>query len=489
MLATITLMAASSCNSKKDDVEESYAPSSSMAVTSFKLKANSDVAPDLDSYFFAIDLDRGVIFNADSLPKGTDVSALVAQISYASTAQSLTVSMTGGKTREGEFDYKASPSEPIDFTGRVALKVVSQGGLHNKEYEVKVNVHRQDPARLLWSGTDIVAPLPSRMAGPLVQRTVEALGRTLCFVEEADGSFTLSEAPTGETTWTKTDAGNALAALDLRSITPSGDGRRLFALERGTGKLKESTDGLTWQDCGQAWSRILGGYMEGAVGLSADGSRHLSQPEGMTPESAVTNDFPVSGMTNAVAVKTQWSQSPTLLLAGGRLSDGSLTSSVWGFDGQTWRKLCSQAFPALEGAMLIPYWTGMPGAKAWAPDDRDAWLLVGGRLADGTPNREIRHSVDNGLSWTPGGEELTVPERLGALLQADALVSLNPRREPAWPGNSRATNPTNVTVEGTEILWNCPEIWFFGGEEPQTGTLRNELVRATLARFTFTPQI
>ena len=61
-----------SCNST-DDEEITYTISESVRVTSFSLAANDSVLANLDTVFFTIDLNGGQIFNADSLPVGTDV--------------------------------------------------------------------------------------------------------------------------------------------------------------------------------------------------------------------------------------------------------------------------------------------------------------------------------------------------------------------------------------------------------------------------------
>ncbi|MDE7409414.1 MAG: hypothetical protein K2N09_05265, partial [Muribaculaceae bacterium] len=61
-------------------------PGSSVAVTKFSLKSKKGSNVKLDSVFFSIDLNRGVIFNADSLPVGTDVTKLVPVIGYVTSA-------------------------------------------------------------------------------------------------------------------------------------------------------------------------------------------------------------------------------------------------------------------------------------------------------------------------------------------------------------------------------------------------------------------
>ena len=62
-----------SCNSSDDNYNE-YVASQSVQVSGFRLASNDSVLANLDSVFFSIDLDRGLIYNADSLPVGTNVS-------------------------------------------------------------------------------------------------------------------------------------------------------------------------------------------------------------------------------------------------------------------------------------------------------------------------------------------------------------------------------------------------------------------------------
>ena len=112
--------AMSSCN--KETESEIYQDPVSLAVTAFNLKADID-NPGLDSAYFAIDLQHGVIFNADSLRKGTKIDKVVADITFASTVSEAVIEMSGGTTREGEIDYKSNPSDSIDFTGNVVLRV------------------------------------------------------------------------------------------------------------------------------------------------------------------------------------------------------------------------------------------------------------------------------------------------------------------------------------------------------------------------------
>ena len=159
-----------SCNKKTETEEEIYMPASSVAVTGFSLKSKSGTAVKLDSVFFSIDLTQGVIFNADSLPVGTDVTKLVPVISYVSSASAVTLTQSGGRY-EGEIDYKTNPSDSVDFSGKVVLKITAEDKTTSRSYNIKVNVHKVEPDSLMW--TDLAfKPMESRLPSPKQQRTV-----------------------------------------------------------------------------------------------------------------------------------------------------------------------------------------------------------------------------------------------------------------------------------------------------------------------------
>ena len=134
-----------SCNSDDDSLE--YNDPVNVAVTAFSLRYNSSNLG-LDSAYFSIDLDHGVIFNADSLRKGTDISKVVANITFSTNVSSAVISMSGGSVRTGEIDYKENPSDSIDFTGNVTLTVKADNDRMSKTYRIKVNVHKENPDSL-----------------------------------------------------------------------------------------------------------------------------------------------------------------------------------------------------------------------------------------------------------------------------------------------------------------------------------------------------
>ena len=160
----------SSCNKKTETEEEVYMPASSVAVTGFSLKSKSGTSVRLDSVFFSIDLNKGVIFNADSLPMGTDITKLVPVISYTSSASAVTLTQSGGRYT-GEIDYKTNPSDSVDFSGKVVLKITAEDKETTRSYSIKVNVHQCEPDSLVWDQL-AVTPLQSRLRSPNQQKTL-----------------------------------------------------------------------------------------------------------------------------------------------------------------------------------------------------------------------------------------------------------------------------------------------------------------------------
>lgn len=479
LLAAIAAILLSACNKKTEEEEVTYTPSTNVAVTAFSLKANSDVAPKLDSVFFAIDLREGVIFNADSLPVGTDISSLVPVITYPSTVGAASI-----ETINGKYDYISSPETAHNFTGPVKLTLTAQDGTTQRTYNIKINVHKQNPAQLLWSKTSL-SKLPATDSDPAEQKTFRYKESTYCYVADANGEITLSTMADGTSDWTSGTLTMPFSP-DLRSATVGENSIYMLSTD---GELYRSADGKSWTDCGVKWECITGAYLESVTGIRVESGKrkHSAWPTGSLPESEVSEQFPVAGFTNTGTVVTPWSPWPSIFLYGGRLENGKLSTSSWGFDGEKWTIISANEGPAIENAMLVPYWLSRPTSSMWLTDDRDAWLLMGGTLEDGTDNRKVWYSYDNGVNWFEGADTLALPEEMPGFSHADAVVYLQPRSASA-EGWKQAPRRLPVTVEGTTILWECPEIYIYGGTLP-SGKTANTIWRATLARFTFKPII
>lgn len=95
-------------------------------------------------YPFTIDQRENLIYNEDSLPKGTRVSAVLATI----TSQGYVLYRTAGRTDEDWWAYSSSDS--IDFSQPLELAVYSTDKSAIRTYTMKVNVHKQEPTDFVW---------------------------------------------------------------------------------------------------------------------------------------------------------------------------------------------------------------------------------------------------------------------------------------------------------------------------------------------------
>ncbi|MDE6422820.1 MAG: hypothetical protein K2K95_05310, partial [Muribaculaceae bacterium] len=123
--ALMLLGSATSCNEKTKEQDEIAVTVSTVAVKSFTLQANSKILSNLDSVFFSIDLDRGVIFNADSLPLGTDVSRLIPVITFMTTVSKAEIVVSEEGKDDKTYDYLTNASDSIDFSKTVKLNVTA----------------------------------------------------------------------------------------------------------------------------------------------------------------------------------------------------------------------------------------------------------------------------------------------------------------------------------------------------------------------------
>lgn len=484
--------AAVSCNSSNTSEDEPYVTPANVAVTAFSLNADDKVMENLDSVYFSIDLEHGVIFNADSLPVGTKIDKLVPNITYSTYVTKATIKMEGGATRTGETDYLNSPTDSIDFSGKVTLSLFTEYGEYSMDYKLKVNVHKEKADSLVWDDKN-VSGLPSRLDNPKNQKSLDFKNSALSLIEENDGTFTMaSSTDLYNGTWSKTQVAFPFTP-DIRSLTASSDA--LYMLDIN-GHLYSSSDAQNWSDTGEVWTSILGGYVDTAIGLKqgASGVEYTQYPLKDINVTAAHADFPVSGYSNFVILENKWTSSPVGFFVGGKKADGKLSDDTWAFDGTNWIQLSLGGIPPLTGASIIPYYTYRNVVSTWTRTEFAVWMIVGGRKSDGTLNRTVYISYDNGVNWGAGSESLQLPKEIPTMTDCDNVVMTTPKKalisdywkEKETSGKTNKPQRIQVSIDGNNILWDCPYIYLIGGVNPQ-GNLCNTIWRGALARLTFTP--
>ena len=495
-----------SCNDAEDEDVPLYSSYSNTMVKSFYLSDDTtSIVDNLSKRFFTIDLVSGNIYNADSLPYGTDISHLVANMEFSSPSK-VEIYIKGkddsGNDKTTTINYLESPSDSIDFSGgrgSVTMTVVAADGTTQRDYVIDVRVHQVKADSLIWENLS-GSGLPASDA--VAQKTLMKDGSVYCFTENESGEYSLFKTATpGQGNWQKGMI-SGISDLDINSIIVSPEG--FFALV-GTSDSKtlvSSSDGVSWSPVAgsSAFYSLIGMYESTLLGIVKDGSayKYASYPQ-QGELTAVPADFPVSGFSNTVSYKSDWGTSQ-IVFVGGRLSDGhSFSNSVWGFDGENWVSLNNvnggaggAPITPREGAMFFTYYTYKYHSCLDDYTELLTYFIIGG--SDGTKVlNDIYTTTDLGGFWTKAedGSSLSLPKDIKGRAFASAVVceeSLDIRSsQMSWNLLESPVIPTGMRRYTKALTTEpVPFIYMFGGVD-ENGDLYDEVWRGVITRLTFEP--
>ncbi len=462
-LATIGFIA---CNSDSDSNGNVQLTTTCAAVKTFNLQEDDDILVNLDSVFFSIDLIKGEIYNADSMPYGTKIKELVPVITTfegASVAE-LTVKRAGKS--DTIYDYLLNSTDTLDFSNPVNLRLVSPDGTVERNYTIRVNVHQQKPDSLTWARS-ARTPLPSLFAYPNEQHTVGQDSTIHCLTRFGSEYCIASGDGLGE--WNMRNVSFPVE-VDINSFNASDDA--LYILST-TGELYSSTDGSEWTATGTKYDYLYGGYESSLLGVvKIDGKWMIQQYPEMTTI-PLLEGMPVSGTSNPLIHSFKMSGMPQFLLVGGRKANGSLSKATWGFDGTSWAKISKRDMPeALEGMAVVAYYT-FSRTSTFAFKSYPTLIAFGGRKADGTLSKKVYISKDYGFNWDEANSQMQLPSYIPAMYNFQAFVVVN-----TMNASSRVSKP----IES----WECPYIYLYGGIGVSTTTY-NTVWCGAINRLIFKP--
>lgn len=494
LLTALALFVSVSCNSSDDSSsDEPVVISSNTLLKGFSLNKDDSVFAYLDSVFFTIDVDKRIVYNADSLPKGTKINRLVATLTYESSSTA-TIEIRGAETmRDTTLIYTGSSTDSIDFTGSVRIKVSAPDGISSRTYAVQLNVHKMEADSLYWNEL-AKKKLPSRTTDVKAQKTIQSGESLYCLLEEGN-SYTLSTTENPDIDeWEKTEISFPFTP-DIKSFNFA-DGT--FFILSTDGQLYSSTDqGTTWLATGKTLVSIIAPYGNRILCISQEDGKyyHESFPT-YGSKTEIEAEFPIKGMSQAQPYNNAWSTSGQIFILGGICQDGSTTGDVWGFDGQSWGKLSRIPMPARSDATLFQYVNYLNSGASMLK--YPAWFCMGGRDENGNVTKEVYISYDNGVTWKKGDDLIQLPDNFEAFAEAQAYVysttftrsanqwsPLAQRKLPAW---WMIYNPAATRASTSVSSWDCPYIYTFGGVDAN-GTLMNNVWKGVINRLTFKPII
>ena len=493
----IALCASTSCNDDSDviSVDGDY---NNCAISSFSLSKNDKILNALDSVYFSINMITAEVYNADSLPKGTDISRFVVNVT-APAASSVTITYKSRYTsNDTTTNLTENPGDSINFAGGPAkLTVTSYNGLDKRDYTIRVNVHEMVSDTLYWAQMQKVDFPKSATA----QKTVMYGGKTVTLLAGTDGnSYKCTTDDPSAADWTVT-AVTLPAGADINTFAATDDALYISCSD---GSLYSSADGDTWTSAGVKMHCIYGGYGSTLLGArhDSDGWKHVTYPA--STEAAVVADCPVSGTSQLVSYQSKWSSTPMVLMIGGKDSSDRYTGESWAYDGKKWARISSQGIDSLACVTLVPYSTPRLSSDSWVVTEQSALLAMGGvGTKDGAlvASNTVYISYDFGITWKKADSYLqfpsTEPNAYPQFYNAQAFVidytltsrnisgtwtDLTVNRLPLWANpiaeRSRVSKPVTS--------WECPYIFLFGGCKAD-GTLIPSVTRGVINRFTFQP--
>lgn len=486
------------CNSSDDDTEYTFTESSSVLVSGFSLANDSKVLDSLANVFFSIDLEGGRIFNADSMPYGTDITHLIPQITTPSTASEVTLKFFSTEAqRDSVVDYLTNSTDSIDFSyGPVSLIVKSQSGLATKTYEIRVNVHQVKADSLAWYKLES-APLPTSF-GSITSQCATRCGNTFYCLTSDGTSFCLATTVNPSDSQWQTSTVTFPFTPNVESLRASDS--NLFILS-ADGDLYTSTDFSSWTATGENWHYIYGAYGNQIIGSKLDNSQYkvTFYPSGV--QQSIPAGFPIEGTTLPASYTTTMGAAAQLVMLGGRNANGELVKGAWSYDGSNWANITSQPIEqALEHMTMVPYSLINVPISTWAPESYPALLALGGRTADGTINRTVYYSRDWGMTWREAPSLVQLPEEMpsfygAAAFEYNTTMYAQSRSAAAWHEftlralpKGASFLPFNVSSRAVAPItqWECPAIFLFGGKNSQGNTIDN-MWRGVIYQYTFLP--
>lgn len=487
-VALLALCLPTACNS--DDEDNAYSGEgitidlSGVAINSFSLQADKKVLNNLDSVFFTIDLAGARIFNADSLPVGTDVSAIAVSMT-TDQVSALEVTSHTAQGLDTVIDFLKNPATKLNFAyGPVQAKLTALDGISQRIYNIQVNVHRLVPDSLYFSemaSTDLPTSLP--LTQVTEQKAVKQGKALLCLTRGADGVMCLARSTDAygcEWDFTSVAIGQS---VDVRSFTATDEGLYILGTD---GTLLRSADGREWAATDSRWATIIAPYGTRLLGLEASaaapsGYMFVEYPA-TSQGTAAPAAFPLKGSSQAMELATPWAQHPQIMICGGLTIGGELTGATWAFDGSQWAKI-GGGLPAAEGYTVAPYTVCRTDTLTWRVSAENVLLAFGGWDAKGSPSRTVYLTRDMGMAWHKADDNLQLPAFVPAMAYADMLTQAT-----TLPGADTYAGRWNVRLRAVSPIteWECPYLYIFGGRRAN-GTLNTTLWRGAINYLTFKP--
>ena len=421
LLLAILLGSLAACSKMSDSEVTLY---DDAAITSFTLGTVNRYVDGYKStikgseYRFNIDQNSHTIYNADSLPKGSDVAHIVCGVTTYNNSMAYVVS------KDGTYMNYHSSADSLDFTTPRTFRVFSSNGSGYTDYTVKVNVHKEDPDSFVWKK---MADIP--------------VMNDLCAIKFNDRIYVFGNEG-GTTKAYTTEDGSAWTAVTLPAMADADTWQNTVAtidslyIMGGT-KIYRTHDLVTWDEDksivldGTKIDQLIGASDQEIYGISNNGMLMTKYRGNLDMGSWIpadfesdfnTEDLPTEDFTFTYYPMAYADSTDYVVMAGTKQTDG-----VW--HGHTWRRIVdyseqgilSELKKLIEEAMSGSETVSSSWIRQWTYIDRSSnrlyelpalhdlqviyyggeLLAFGGRSYDNfiEPLTAFWRSRDNGITW------------------------------------------------------------------------------------------
>lgn len=247
LLLAVPLLA-SSCSKDSDIVTTNdYCYIKSVTLGTVKRKtATINTTFSGSSYAMTINLRDNTIENRDSLPFGSQLSRVTANIIFDGL-------MLTYRTKGSDAEWTAyNSADSLDLTAPLELKLTSNDNNSSRIYTFKVNVHKQEGDSLYWNMCESEVP---QLADMTDMKAFIFGGKLMVLGQKAAGIVLAERSSTeAQGTWEETPITDLPTTADLQTLREQGEA---LYLSTSNGEILSSTDAKTWQQVGITHSATL----------------------------------------------------------------------------------------------------------------------------------------------------------------------------------------------------------------------------------------
>lgn len=363
-------------------------------------------------YRFSIDQQKGLIYNIDSLPQGTDASKVLVTINTRNSGIAFLKSLISDSVTV------INATDSLDFSQERTVTVLSNDGAWTKDYLVNIRVHKEEADKLYW-----IEKKTNPIIGSLSNMKAIHFGGNVYVYGTYNGKTTMYCTPTSNgNQWTEV----TVPFVDMTNIVKSGNS--MYAISNG--KIYTTTNGKDWNIAANASNleTLIAGSSnelyalttEGRIAKSNDGAASWQLDE-LDYDAAYLPKKDINSICKQSLINPDIEK---LLIIGNRGVEGDKTASIWSknldnsqpsksqswmfqpFDETTWHHA-----PVLNSLSVTDYGKGM--------------LMLGSYDASGmmSPNNfGFYYSWDEGLNWWED-KRFTLPEAFRCDPSSTAIVS------------------------------------------------------------------